>query len=87
MAAVFGEQKVAILRVEIVANRITHTKGHSFGGRSVKVHPIDLCVLAKVADVARRADGVVKIVVMHAQKFSAVVAFAWQFFVQHCRFA
>jgi hypothetical protein len=54
---------------------------------AVEVHAVDLRVLARIADVAGRADRVVELVVVDAQELPAVVAAAGQLVVEHLRLA
>jgi len=88
IATVVGEPEVAGLGVEVEAHRISHARGNGLVTRTVEVHLVNLRVIARVADVARRADVVVKLVVVHAQILPAVIVTPWKFVGQHSvRFA
>src|SRR6185369_13423364 len=68
VAAVVGEPEVAGLRVEVEADRVAHALRQGLDAGAVEVHAVDLGVLAGIADVARRADREVQLVVLDAQE-------------------
>src|SRR5580765_1556900 len=73
VAAVVGEPEVAGLRVEVEADGVAHARGDRLDAGAVEIHPVDLGVLARVADVARPADREVELVVLDAQELPAVI--------------